>query len=167
MATLARVDWVWWIPPAYREAYQAGALTDETVPLLELKRAHSGDAWRPFGAAMLGADAVPKRVETREWFLRHVRGVRNLALDDGTPIASAEDLWQLGVEEEALEQAFFLDLLTAIWNLGRLDEGLKKTLRAPPGSLGSAPSSDGIAAGAAPAVYMLPATATESLTATS
>jgi hypothetical protein len=162
MATLARVDWVWWIPPAYREAYQAGALTDETVPLLELKRAHSGDAWRPFGAAMLGADAVPKRVETREWFLRHVRGVRNLALDDGTPIASAEDLWRLGVEEEALEQSFFLDLLTAIWNLGRLEDGLKKSLRSGRGLSGSATSTDGTAAAAVPAVFTLPGTVTES-----
>jgi hypothetical protein len=165
MATLARVDWVWWIPPAYREAYRTGELTDETVPLLELKRAHSGDAWRPFGSALLGSDAVPKRLETREWFLRHVRGVRNLTLDDGTAIASAEDLWRLGVEEEALEQAFFLDLLTAIWNLGRLDEGLKKTLRAPPGLSPSAMSTDGTAAGAGPGAFTWPATATESRTA--
>jgi hypothetical protein len=165
MATLARVDWVWWVPPAYREAYQAGALTDDTVPLLELKRAHSGDAWHPFGSALLGGDAVPKRLETREWFLRHVRGVRNLALDDGTPIASAEDLWRLGVEEEALEQSFFLDLLTAIWNLGRLEDGLKKTLRALPGWSPSAMSTDGTAAGAGPAASTWPATATESRTA--
>jgi hypothetical protein len=165
MATLARVDWVWWVPPAYREAYQAGALTDETVPLLELKRAHSGDAWRPFGSALLGGDAVPKRLETREWFLRHVRAVRNLALDDGTPIASAEDLWRLGVEEEALEQSFFLDLLTAIWNLGRLEDGLKKTLRAPLGLSGSAMSTDGTAVAAGPGASTWPATATESRTA--
>jgi hypothetical protein len=165
MATLARVDWCWWIPPAYREAYGAGELTDETVPLLELKRAHSGDAWRPFGAAMLGADAVPKRLETREWFLRHVRGVRNLALDDGTPIASAEDLWRLGVEEEALEQSFFLDLLTAIWNLGRLEDGLKKSLRSGRGFSPSAMSTDGTAAGAGPGASTWPATATESRTA--
>jgi hypothetical protein len=165
MATLARVDWVWWVPPAFREAYRAGALTDDTVPLLELKRAHSGDAWRPFGSALLGGDAVPKRLETREWFLRHVRGVRNLALDDGTPIASAEDLWRLGVEEEALEQAFFLDLLTAVWNLGRLEEGLKKTLRALPGWSPSVTSTDGTAAGAGPAASTWPATATESRTA--
>jgi hypothetical protein len=164
MATLARVDWVWWIPPAYREAYRAGALTDETVPMLELKRAHSGDAWRPFGAA-LGGDAVPKRLETREWFLRHVRGVRNLALDDGTPIASAEDLWRLGVEEEALEQSFFLDLLTAIWNLGRLEEGLKKNWPSRLGLSGSATSTDGTAAAAGPAASTWPATATESRTA--
>jgi hypothetical protein len=165
MATLARVDWVWWVPPAYREAYQSGALTDDTVPLLELKRAHSGDAWRPFGSALLGGDAVPKRLETREWFLRHVRAVRNLALDDGTPIASAEDLWRLGVEEEALEQSFFLDLLTAIWNLGRLEDGLKKTLRAPLGLSGSAMSTDGTAVAAGPAASTWPATATESRTA--
>jgi hypothetical protein len=165
MATLARVDWCWWIPPAYREAYQAGALTDETVPLLELKRAHSGDAWRPFGSALLGGDAVPKRLETREWFLRHVRAVRNLSLDDGTPIASAEDLWRLGVEEEALEQSFFLDLLTAIWNLGRLEEGLKKNWPWRLGSSPSATSTDGTAAGAGPAASTWPATATESRTA--
>jgi hypothetical protein len=165
MATLARVDWCWWIPPAYREAYRAGEFTDETVPLLELKRAHSGDAWRPFGSALLGGDAVPKRLETREWFLRHVRGVRNLALDDGSPIASAEDLWRLGVEEEALEQSFFLDLLTAIWNLGRLEEGLKKNWPSRLGLSGSATSTDGTAAGAGPAASTWPATATESRTA--
>jgi hypothetical protein len=165
MATLARVDWVWWIPPAYREAYRAGELTDETVPLLELKRAHSGDAWRPFGSALLGGDAVPKRLETREWFLRHVRAVRNLSLDDGTPIASAEDLWRLGVEEEALEQSFFLDLLTAIWHLGRLEDGLKKSLRSGRGLSGSVMSTDGTAAGAGPAASTWPATATESRTA--
>jgi hypothetical protein len=161
MATLRRVDWVWWIPPAFREAYQAGELTDDTVPMLELKQAHSGDAWRPFGAAMVSDEAMPKHLQRKEWFLRHVRGIRNLTLDDGTPIASADDLWRLGVEEEALEQSFFLDLLTAVWSLARLDEGLKKTLRAPPGSSPSAPSSDGTAAVAAPAVYTLPATATE------
>jgi hypothetical protein len=165
MATLARVDWVWWVPPAYREAYRAGELTDETVPLLELKRAHSGDAWRPFGSALLGGDAVPKRLETREWFLRHVRAVRNLALDDGTPIASAEDLWRLGVEEEALEQSFFLDLLTAIWNLGRLEDGLKKSFRSGRGLSPSVMSTDGIAAGAGPGGSTWPATATESRTA--
>jgi hypothetical protein len=165
MATLARVDWVWWIPPAYREAYRTGELTDETVPLLELKRAHSGDAWRPFGSALLGGDAVPKRLETREWFLRHVRAVRNLSLDDGTPIASAEDLWRLGVEEEALEQSFFLDLLTAIWNLGRLEEGLKKNWPSRLGLSPSAMSTDGTAAAAGPAASTWPATATESRTA--
>jgi hypothetical protein len=177
MALLPRIEWVAYVPAyaGWRARYQAGELIDDDaapverrVPWMELRRPTAGDvrALLPLlGRAGDGTTAVGDRVFSREWFVRHIRGIHGLALEDGTAITSGEDLWRIGVEQELVDQALVLELLTAILELGTLEAGLKKSLRSGRGLSGSAMRSDGTVSAAAPAASTSPATVTAPLTA--
>lgn len=128
---LQTLDWQWYVPTfrGNRERWLRG---ETPAPLMvELKTPS-------YGAIRANADRLGKQPDQRlaidkQYFLGHVRGVKELTLD-GTPVAEGAVLWQRGVDENRIDADLFLELFRALNDQAQLAEGLVSGLSGPSAS---------------------------------
>lgn len=125
-------EYAWYVPTW--EGNRARLMTgEESAPFAVELRTPAYGYMRKL-AERPGQSAEQRTAIDKDYFTKHVRGVRNLTLD-GEPVTTGADLWKLGAEQDKLPHDLFLELFRALDDKAKLREGLAEGLAGPSGSV--------------------------------
>jgi len=126
MLNLPRLDW-----QVYTPAF-AGNRDDPDPMTVDIKLPSYGDVLRRRAAAS-EKDGLGEY--NRRQLLMHTRNYRNLVVA-GEKVTTAEEVWRLSVDEDAISYELVIELLEALNNRESLEAGLKNGSPSPSGSTG-------------------------------